>query len=103
MKDINLVRTAQDLERKYNLSSIGQLKRNYELQKEQLNKVENEITEFAKVTTKELEDLKNQVDGNITTWFSSGLPTLENYPASEWLTDEDKNNHLGDLYYDQYT
>lgn len=103
MKDINLVRTAQDLERKYNLSSIGQLKRNYELQKEQLNKVENEITEFAKVTTKEIEDLKNQVDGNITTWFSSGLPTLENYPASEWLTDEDKNNHLGDLYYDQDT
>ena len=103
MKDINLVRTAQDLERKYNLSSIGQLKRNYELQKEQLNKVENEITEFAKVTTKELEDLKNQVDGNITTWFSSGLPTLENYPTSEWLTDEDKNNHLGDLYYDQDT
>lgn len=103
MKDINLVRTAQDLERKYNLSSIGQLKRNYELQKEQLNKVENEITEFAKVTTKELEDLKNQVDGNITTWFSSGLPTLENYPTNEWLTDEDKNNHLGDLYYDQDT
>lgn len=103
MKDINLVRTAQDLERKYNLSSIGKLKRNYELQKDQLTKVENEITEFAKVTTKEIEDLKNQVDGNITTWFSSGLPTLENYPASEWLTDEEKNNHLGDLYYDQDT
>ena len=103
MKDINLVRTPQDLERKYDLSSIGQLKRNYELQKDQLNKVENEITEFAKVTTKELEDLKNQVDGNITTWFSSGLPTLENYPAGEWLTDEEKNNHLGDLYYDQDT
>lgn len=103
MKDINLVRTAQDLERKYDLSSIGQLKRNYELQKEQLTKVENEITDFAKVTTKEIEDLKNQVDGNITTWFSSGLPTLENYPANEWLTDTEKNNHLGDLYYDQDT
>ena len=103
MKDINLVRTAQDLERKYDLSSIGQLKRNYELQKEQLTKVENEITDFAKVTTKEIEDLKNQVDGNITTWFSSGFPTLENYPANEWLTDTEKNNHLGDLYYDQDT
>ena len=102
-QDMSGVRTAQDLERKYDLGSIGTLKRNYELQKEQLNKVENEITDFAKATTKEIDDLKNQVDGNITTWFSSGLPTLENYPANEWLTNDEKNNHLGDLYYDQDT
>lgn len=103
MKDINLARTPQDLERKYDFSSIGKLKKNYELQKEGLNKIENELSNFAKITTKELEDLKNQVDGNITTWFSSGIPTLENYPTNEWLTDDDKNNHLGDLYYDQDT
>lgn len=102
-QDISGVRTAQDLERKYDLRSIGTLKRNYELQKDQLNKVENEITDFAKATTKEIEDLKNQVDGNITTWFSSGLPTLDNYPANEWLTNDEMNNHLGDLYYDQDT
>ena len=102
-QDISGVRTAQDLERKYDLGSIVTLKRNYELQKEQLNKVENEITDFAKATTKEIEDLKSQVDGNITTWFYSGLPTLDNYPASEWITEEEKNNHLGDLYYDQDT
>lgn len=102
-QDMSGARTAQDLERKYDLRSIGTLKRNYELQKEQLNKVENEITDFAKATTKEIDDLKNQVDGNITTWFSSGLPTLENYPANEWLTNDEMNNHLGDLYYDQDT
>lgn len=102
-QDMSGARTAQDLERKYDLGSIGKLKRNYELQKDQLNKVENEITEFAKATTKEIEDLKNQVDGNITTWFSFGLPTLDNYPANEWITEEEKINHLGDLYYDQET
>lgn len=102
-QDMSGVRTAQDLERKYDLRSIGTLKRNYEFQKDQLNKVENEITDFAKATTKEIEDLKNQVDGNITTWFSSGLPTLDNYPANEWLLEEEKINHLGDLYYDQDT
>lgn len=102
-QDLNGVRTAQDLERKYDFSSIGVLKKNYELQKESLTKVENELTNFAKVTTKDIEDLKNQVDGNVTTWFSSGIPTLENYPANEWETDELKSNHLGDLYYDQDT
>jgi len=102
-QDINKVRTAQELEIKYDLSSILDLKRNYELQKEGLNKIENELTEFVAVTTQNIEDLQSQVDGNITTWFSSGVPTLSNYPASDWTTTEDKNNHLGDLYYDQDT
>lgn len=102
-QDMSGVRTAQDLERKYDLGSIGQLKKNYELQKNSLTKVENELNEFAKSTTKDIEELKNQVDGNITTWFSSGIPTIENYPANEWITDNDKNNHLGDLYYDNDT
>ena len=102
-QDMNGVRTAQDLERKYDFSSIGELKKNFELQKDSLTKVENELNDFVKATTKNLEDIQSQVDGNITTWFSSGIPTLENYPTSEWETDDDKNNHLGDLYYDKDT
>ena len=102
-RDTNLVRTASDLERKYDFSQLKVLTKNYELQKKGLNKVENELTNFANATTKSIEELKNQVDGNITTWFSTGLPTLENYPANEWTTDEAKNNHLGDMYYDQNT
>lgn len=106
-QDMNGVRTAQDLERKYNLSQnipqIGELQKNYELQKNGLNKVENELTNFAKATTKNLEDIQNQVDGNITTWFSSGIPSLNNYPTNEWTTNDEKNNHLGDLYYNKET
>ncbi len=102
-KENNLVRTAQDLERKYDFSQLGVLKKNYELQKESLTKVENELNTFARETTQTLEDLQDQVDGNITTWFYSGVPTLSNYPTSNWTTDNEKNNHLGDLYYDQDT
>jgi len=102
-QDMNGVRTAQDLERKYDFSSIGKLNKNYELQKENLTKVENELNNFAIATTKHLEELQNQVDGNITTWFLNGVPTNENSPANEWITENDKINHLGDLYYDQDT
>lgn len=102
-QDVNAVRTAQDLEIKYDLSNLAGLKKNYELQKQGLTKVENELNDFVKVTTKDIEEIKNQVDGNVTTWFSSGIPTLENFPTNEWITDTEKNNHLGDLYYDQDT
>ena len=46
-----------------------------------------------------IDSIQNAIDGNIETWFGEEAPTLQNYPASEWTTDEDKNTHLGDLYY----
>lgn len=103
MKDTNMVRAAQDLERKYDLQSIFNLKKNYELQKNSLNKVENELNGFVKSTTKNLEELQSQVDGNITTWFFNGVPSIDNEPADTWISEKEKINHLGDLYYDQNT
>lgn len=54
---------------------------------------------------KELEqnvgNLQDQIDGVIETWFYDPVPTLSNEPAVNWTTDNDKNNHLGDLYYDK--
>jgi len=47
--------------------------------------------------------LEGLIDGNITTWFYGYAPTLENIPASEWVTTVEKNNHLGDLFYDSTT
>ena len=102
-RDINKLRTPEDLERKYDLKSIFSLKENYELQKNGLNKVENELNNFVIATGKNLKELQDQVDGNITTWFYSGVPTASNEPASTWTTDIEKNNHLGDLYYDKDT
>lgn len=102
-QDSNGVRTPQDLERKYNFSQLLELKKNYELQKQGINKVENELKNFVINTTKNLDELQNQVDGNITTWFYNGVPSNENKPANEWSTEKEKINHLGDLYYDQDT
>ena len=47
--------------------------------------------------------LQNQIDGVIETWFYNGVPTLSNYPALEWNTENLKIQHLGDLYYDNDT
>lgn len=102
-RDINKLRTPEDLERKYNLHEILTLKENYELQKNGLNKVENELNGFVIATGKNLKELQDQVDGTITTWFYSGVPTDVNDPAKDWSTDNEKNNHLGDLYYDKDT
>ena len=49
------------------------------------------------------EDLQRQIDGAIETWFMTGVPTLQNAPANEWTTDDEKDKHVGDLYYDKAT
>lgn len=50
-----------------------------------------------------LSSLQNQIDSTVQTWYVAGVPTLNNYPANTWATIEDKNNHIGDLYYDSDT
>ena len=96
------VRTAQDLERKYNLSSLVGLKKAIELQEEGINKTNAELEQFMETTIGEFENLHNQIDGQIHTHYYSGVPTLTNPPANEW-PEEEYNKHLGDLYYDKDT
>jgi len=103
LKDYARVITTQDLERKYDLGRLVKDRQALELQRDTLTKVENELLSFVDSTTSTLENLQDQVDGNITTWFFSGVPTLSNQPSSEWVSDEIKQRHLGDLYYDQDT
>lgn len=47
----------------------------------------------------DVESLKKQSDGAIDTYFGNYVPTLENEPAVSWITEEEKYNHTGDLYY----
>ena len=58
-----------------------------------------ELMDFTQTVTEDIGNLQNQIDGNIMTWFYSYVPTADNYPASEWTTDAEKNAHLGDLFY----
>jgi hypothetical protein len=47
-----------------------------------------------------LDGFKNQIDGMIEMYFGNGIPTLSNEPAKDWNTNALKDNHLGDMYYD---
>ena len=96
------VRTAEDLERKYNLSSLVGIKKAVENSVEGINQTNKTLEEFMTSTLETIDGIKSQVDGSVTTWYYGGVPTLSNLPASEW-TEEQKTRHVGDLYYDQNT
>lgn len=92
------VRSPTDLERKYDFSGMKKAVKN---SVEGINKTNKTLEKFMESTLGTLENMQNQIDGNITTWYYDGVPTLSNLPASEWLTDEEKEAHLSDWYYDR--
>ena len=61
------------------------------------------LEDFAAAIINKAEDLQRQIDGEIDSWFYTGVPTLLNAPANTWDTAEKKEKHLGDLYYDRNT
>lgn len=50
------------------------------------------------VLPKQLEGLQNQIDGTIESYFYKYDPSLDNYPANEWVTEEQKEVHLNDTF-----
>lgn len=40
-----------------------------------------------------------RIDSAIQTWSGDVVPTLSNYPASDWTTTALKDEHIGDVYY----
>ena len=63
------------------------------------NAYKEDLSSLQSSINKDIDNLQSQIDGAIETWFFDPTPTLTNSPASTWTTDEDKNKHLGDLYY----
>ena len=55
------------------------------------------------VYKEDLEKLQNQIDGKVEEYYYAYEPTLDNLPASEWTTDEDKKAHEGDKFFDKST
>lgn len=45
-----------------------------------------------------IDNLQKQIDGAIQFWNGAEIPTIENYPANEWTTENDKINHQADIY-----
>lgn len=103
IQDRNVPLTPDDLRQRYNLDELDNLKKDITGTKNVLITIDNELQNFKDATVGDIEDLKDQVDGKITTWFLNGVPTLENEPAINWTTDEEKTNHIKDIYFDKST
>ena len=97
--DSKTPRTIQDLMRRYDFSSILGLKKNVEIQKKVLYKVENELNNMLSSFIINLSDvLENQSE--VSLWFYNYVPTTSDAPCSNWIN---KQEHDGDLFYDQST
>lgn len=92
-----VVRTAADLERKYNFASLLGLKKNVEITAQGIQKIENELNNMLNALVINLKDVLDS-QGEISLWFYSGIPTTENEPYISW---DNPNDHIGDIYYDQ--
>lgn len=54
--------------------------------------------EFIEKVTGDIEGLQQQIDGAIESYFYQYSPSLENYPAASWNTDDKKKAHLNDTF-----
>ena len=100
MNDTTKVRTAEDVERKYRLDKVLE---NIEVNDNKIVNLETELNNFVEATTENFEDVQEQLDGKVETWYYSGIPSLSNLPASDWTTSDERDKHIGDLYYDRST
>lgn len=60
---------------------------------------DGKLADFADTVTEDLSGLQAQIDGQIETFYKDYEPSLQNYPASEWTTTEERKKHEGDLFY----
>ena len=60
---------------------------------------DGKLADFANTVTENIENLQNQVDGQIGTYYEDYEPSLQNYPANEWTTTEERQKHEGDLFF----
>ena len=98
-QDSNGVRTAQDLERKYDFASLLGMKKNVEMQAKSLIKLDNEINSMLNTLIINLKDVLES-QSEVSLWFSSEVPTTSNWPDTSWSTPSD---HYGDIYYNRAT
>lgn len=94
-----VVRTAADLEKKYNFASLLGLKKNVEITKQGIQKIENELNSMLNALVINLKDVLDS-QSEISLWFFSAKPTTSNEPYINWNNPDD---HIGDIYYDQST
>ena len=89
------VRTASDLEQKYDLGGLaGNVTSNARLE-EQVRLLNQTLAQHIANSNARFDEIET-----IGTHFYSGVPSLLNEPANNWDTEELLQEHVGDMYYD---
>ena len=61
------------------------------------------LATYANEVTKSFANIQNQIDGQIETFYYDYAPTLNNEPASTWISELDKQKHEGDMFFNKET
>ena len=91
------VRTALDLEKKYNLSKLAGQVTNIETNSNEIIHIQKEIDDMLKTL---IINLGDTLEDSVSLWFYEGTPTTSNEPYTDWV---DPTEHYGDYYFDQST
>lgn len=97
--DVKRPKTIEELMRKYDFPGILGLKKNVEVYKKTLFKVENELNNMLNSF---IINLANVIESQseVSLWFYDYVPTTSNVPYTSW---NNKQEHDGDLFYNQAT
>lgn len=95
-QDSNGVRTAQDIERKYDFGKMLGLTKNIETQEKGLIQIQNTLNDMLNALVINLKDVLDS-QSDVSLWFYSGVPTNLTEPYISW---QDPSDHYGDIYYD---
>ena len=63
---------------------------------ERINEVKGRVDNFGA----DINEIQAQTDQRMQMWFGTYVPTAQNYPASQWVTDAEKQLHVEDVFYD---
>ena len=84
--------------------TVADIQTDVEEVQEAVGATQEEFQQFVDVTyTQQMNAMQAQIDGQIQSYFYDYEPTLTNAPANEWTTEEEKINHMGDLFYNSET
>ena len=77
---------------------------------DELSSSSEDYDAFKQAVLNDLQNIQNQVDGAIETWYYEGEPSSIAIPENGWIATDTangnnniRNSHIGDLYYDQLT
>ena len=60
---------------------------------------DKKLADYANAVTKDMENLQAQVDGQVEDWYFDYEPSMQNKPASEWTTADERKKHIGDRFF----